>query len=360
MISPKRSQILGLCVSAVTGYVVFTAVSGFIQSQLDFWYLGKVLGPVLGFVFGGLSAYAMFANRQLDVPLNWHGVSLFLGKPTGSIYDNGVHWVPPLFGIRNTPGPDMKFILKMPGEMFNAQDGALVYFGISDQPEKRNRLQYSVIDPVRYIQVDNPEDELREAYMQDARLFFGQAAKAIGVKNEQTLFSDYIVLPFGNKPDAVDERDRFKARLKKAMFTTKGGQSPTERLFTDESVDIIMEETNAGDFRLKAAGWGIGNIFAFTPSVRENPEAEAADAERQATVAKMTTAKLKADQVKESARGFVIDGKVSPDLAAALAAKLAGENIEIDNKTLTISGLPEVIQALGSKLIDALAKKGGS
>ena len=358
MISPKESQIFGFIVSVVTGLVVFAAVWGFIGLYLDFWYLDEVLAPVAGIILGGLSGYAMFAFRQREIPLNWVGVSLCFGKPTTTIYENGNHWVFPFFGIRNVPAKTERFILKMPGEKFNAQDGALVYFGISEEPEKRNRIQYSIVNPRLYIAVDNPEDELREAYLQEARLFFGQASRAIGVKNEQTLFSNYIVLPPKTGTVPPEEHTEFKARLERAGFTPRGGEEHSEGLFSKSSVQALMD--NAGNFLQTADRWGIGKIFAFTPNVRENPEAEAADAERQATVARMTTLQMKATQVKASAKGFVEDG-VSPDLAAAMAAKLGGEDIEIENKTFTISGLPGVIQTLGGKIIDAVAKsKGGN
>lgn len=353
-ITPGSSQFVGVCVSVLTGFVVFLVVYSVVHATLDFWYLDQVVGPAVGAGLGLFSAFAMFTQRQFTIPLNWVGVGLLFNKPTGSIYENGTHWIVPFMGIRNVPANTEKFILKMPGEKFNAQDGNLVYFGISpEEPEKRNRIQYSVIDPVFYIAVDTPEDSLREAYLEKARLFFGQATMAIGVKNEQTLFSDYIILPPKKAAGSETKHRAFEARLKGARFTPRGGEESTDLLFTEGAVKIIME--NAGEFLESAAGWGIGEIFAFTPSVRENPEMERADAERQAVVAEMSAARTRTARINRSARSFVKIG-VAPDLAASLAAKLAGENIEVDNKTFTVSGLPEVLKSLGDRAIDAFSK----
>ncbi|MFM2330893.1 MAG: hypothetical protein RLZZ26_400 [Candidatus Parcubacteria bacterium] len=358
VISPTDSQKSGILASIVTGLVVCATVWIVVGATLDFWYLDQVIAPAVGIGLGLWSAFAMYTQRQFDTPLNQVGVRLWFGKPTGEgsdhLFENGRNWVWPFMSIRNVPASTEKFPLKMPGEKFNAQDGNLVYFGISpEEPEKRNRIQYSVMDATRYIAVEAPEDFLREAYVEEARVFFGQASKAIGVRNEQTLFSDYIVLPPKTEAGSEEAHRAFEERLTKVMFTSRGGSSETERLFTDDAIKVIM--ANAGEFRKNAATWGIGDILAFTPSVRENPEMEQADAERQATTAKMDAVKMKAAQIKETTKGF-LDSGVNPDLAALLSAKVAGEDVSIDNRTVTVSGLPEVIKFLGDKAIDAFAK----
>lgn len=356
-ISAKGTQAVGFIVSSLTGLAVFVAVWWFIAWGLDFWYIDEVLAPPVGFVLGGLSGYEMFTSRQREVALNWVGVLRFLKKPTGTLLENGVHWIAPFFDAISVPEAE-KFIAKMPGEKFTAQDGTLIYFGISDEPEKRNRIQYSIVDPIAYLAADNPEDGLRGSYLQEARVFFGQAKKAIGVRNEQTLWSDFIVLPPGDSAAEKAVRDAFAERLTKVEFTSEigGKEAVPERLFSNESVALIMRRDNAGDFLRKAATWGIGNITAFTPNVRANPEAERAEAERQATAANMATADIKAKQVKKTL-GELKKQKVSPDLAASLAANLAGEEINITNTTTTVSGLPEVIRELGTLAIEKLAKK---
>ncbi len=365
MISPKQSQAFGLVVSIVTGFAVFGVVWWFIAWQLDFWYLDEVLAPVVGIILGGLSGYWMFMSRQREVPLNWVGVSLYLGKPTGTLYENGIHWVFPFFGARNVPAYTEKFILQMPGEMIDAQDGIAISFGMSDleHPGKHNRLQYSVLEPTRYIATDDPEDALKEEYLQAARLFFGQVAKAIGVKNEKLLFSDYLTLKPKTVPESQEHAD-FRARLTQAKFVTtlqtaakktKVVQQPqVEPLFSDASVIVIMEK--AGDFLKMVDSWGIGNISAFTANVRENPEAEVAAAKKTEAIENMATLKTKADQIRKLAKQMKSDG-VSPDLAVTMVAKISGQDVKIENQTINYSGIPDVIRMLGEKAIEAYVNK---
>lgn len=365
MISPKSSQAFGLAVSVVTGLAVFGVVWVLFVWKLNFWYLDEVLGPVLGFVGGCLSAYALYTTGMRETPLNWVGVGLFLGKPNGDIYENGINWISPFHGIRNVPARTEKFILQMPGEMIDAQDGIAIFFGISESehPGKHNRLQYSVIYPTRYIATDDPEDALREEYIQAARLFFGQVAKAIGVKNEKLLFSDYLTLPPKAEPDPQGKHAAFRTRLKDARFVTtlqtaakktNGVQQPqVEPLFSDASVIVIMEK--AGDFLEMVANWGLGDITAFTANVRENPEAEVAAAKKAEAIENMATLDTKAKKIKELAKQMALGG-VSPDLALTMVAKISGQSVDIENKTVTYSGLPEVLRELGTLAINRLAK----
>lgn len=349
MISPKGSQAFGLAVSIVTGLVVSTAVWGLIAWQLDFWYLDEVLGPVLGFVGGCLSAYAMYTTGMRSVPLNWVGVGLFLGKPNGDIYENGINWVSPFGGIRSCPDKSKKFIIEMPGEKINAQDGIAVFFGVSEpaHPGKHNRLQYSVLDPMLYIAVDDPEDSLREEFIEKARLFFGQMAKAIGVKNVKLLFDEWI--QFKSKAEAVAAG--FETRLTNAEFvTTNAGEG---KLFIPDSVDTIMK--HAGEFLETAKTWGIGGITVFTPNVRVNPEAEAAAAQKQKATEDMETLKTRAFRVTALAKIMSKTAKVNPDLALTTVAAMGGQQgVTVTNETINYSGLPEVIGKLGEALINKL------
>ena len=150
MISPKTSQVTGLAVSVIVLVAVYFITSSLFAYVLDFWHIGEVLGPVAGIGLGGLAAFEMYTLQQREVPLYWVGVVLFLGKPTGWICENGIHWIFPLCSLQNVPGEDKKYIVMMPQEKISAQDGALIFFGVSDEPMKRNRVQYSVIDPLLY------------------------------------------------------------------------------------------------------------------------------------------------------------------------------------------------------------------
>jgi len=349
MISPKRSQAFGLVVSVVTGLAVFAIVWGFFVWKLNFWNLHEVLGPVLGFVGGCLSAYAMYATRMRETPLNWVGVGLFLGKPDGTLYENGIHWVSPFGGIRNCPDKSKKFVIEMPGEKINAQDGIAVFFGVSEpaHPGKHNRLQYSVVNPMLYIAVDDPEDSLREEFIEKARLFFGQMAKAIGVKNVKLLFDEWIQFKSRTEADAVD----FKTRLTNAEFvTTNAGEG---KLFIPDSVDTIMK--HVGEFMETAATWGIGDITVFTPNVRVNPEAEQAAAQKQKAKEDMETLKTRANRVTALAKVMSRTAKVNPDLALTTVAAMGGQQgITVTNATINYSGVPEVIGKLGEALINKL------
>lgn len=354
MISPLRSQILGVIVSVVTGTIVFVVVWKLLAYALSFWYIGDVLGPSLGVVFGGLSAFEMFTRQQRETPINWVGVSLFLGKPTGRMYENGIHWVPPFFGILNCPASEKKFIIEMFGQKINAQDGATIFFGISEQEGKRNRIQYSVIDPILYIATDDPENAIQGAYLEESRLFFGQMSKAIGVKNHKNLFSDFIVLPPKTEPDAQKKHNEFKANLQEAKFWSADNVKE-EHLFSFESVRTIMDK--AGNFREKNTIWGIGNIVAFIPNARENPEAEKAATQKQVAIEQVVALETRATTIMKLAKEMSVDAGVNPDLAVTMVAGLSGQKVDIKNKTINVSGFPEVISELGKLAIEKLAKK---
>lgn len=351
-ISPSMSQSFGLLVSTVTGLLVTGIVWGFIVYELDFWYIGDVLGPLCGIILGGFSGFEMYVRRRLEVPINWVGISLYLGKPTGRLYENGIHWVFPFFGILNCPAPEKKFILEMPGEKINAQDGIAVFFGVDEpaHPGKHNRLQYSVIDPIEYIKVDDPEDSLKEEFIEKARLFFGQMAKAIGVKNVKLLFDQWI--DFESIPEGEQKTHPFADCLRKAEFVTSNGGRA--KLFTEDSVLTIMQF--AGEFKRNAKSWGIGGITVFTPNVRVNPEAEKAAEQKQAATEQMESLQTKADKIKKLAGEMTKENKVNPDLAATLVAGLSGQQVIVENKTVNFSGFPEVLKGLGEMAINKFAK----
>ena len=354
MISPAASQMFGLVVSGVVGLVVFNSVWAFLAYALDFWYIGDFFGPLLGIILGGFSAFEMFTRRLREVPINWVGVGLRLGKPTWRIYENGNHWVSPFSGIIKCPAPEAKFTLEMPGEKINAQDGIAVFFGVDEpgHPGKHNRLMYSIVDPKKYIAVDDPEDSIKEEFIEKARLFFGQIEKAIGVKNVKLLFDEWIEIP-SPIPLAEQEIHPFAERLRGATFDT--GTSHLT-LFDPDAVTTIMKF--AGAFKAAADAWGIGEITVFTPNVRVNPESEKAAEQKQAAKEQMESLKTKADRIKELAGEMTKENKVNPDLAATLVAGLSGQQVNVSNQTYNVSGLPEVIGEIGKFVVEKLAKGG--
>jgi hypothetical protein len=353
-ITPSQSWSNGMFVSGIAGLIVGIVAWIFVSYALDFWHIGKVLGSLSGFAACTIAAYALFVTRLREVPLNWVGVELNRGTPSGRIYDNGTHWIPPFLELMNVPAPSEKFILRMSGEKIDAQDSALIYFGISEDEGKKNRIQYSVVGPTLYIATDNPEDELKEAYLEQARLFYGQVTRAIGVMNEKTLFSDFIMLPPKNSAGARALHNAFRERLRKTTFTIMlkhGGGAPTKetpRLFENEAIETIMAK--AGDFLDKAASWGIGRIIAFTPNVRENPQAEEAADLEAAMRNQMAGLDTKATKIRELAKQMILDG-VNPDLAATLVAALGGQNVTVKNETFNISGLPEALREFAEVVI---------
>lgn len=358
MISPTRSQAFGLIVSGVVGLAVLKIVWMFLAYELDYWYIGDALGPLIGIILGGLSAFEMFTRQLREVPINWVGVGLWLGKPTGKIYENGTHWILPFSGIIKCPAPEAKYTLEMPGEKINAQDGIAVFFGVDElaHPGKHNRLMYSVVDSKRYIAVDDPEDSLKEEFIEKARLFFGQIEKAIGVKNVKLLFDEWIEIPSQIPPEEW-ETHLFAKRLREATFDTGDiGISSHLNLFEPDAVTTIMKF--AGTFKEAAATWGIGGITVFTPNVRVNPESEKAAEQKQAAKEQMESLKTKADKIKQLAGEMTKENKVNPDLAATLVAGLSGQQVAVGNQTYNISGLPEVIGEIGKLVVEKFAKGG--
>ena len=359
MISPKESQTDGLVTSVATGLIVFAAIWWLFVSYLHFWYIHQVLGPVFGFIGGCLSAYAMFASGQGEIELYYKGIGLTLGKPNGKEYTNGKHWFcPVLRGARLVPTKAEKFELDMPGEEIDAQDGAPVFFGLKENGGKVNTLQYSIVDWTLYLPTKDPGRLLKSAYLQGARLFFGQLSKAIGVKNVRKFFSEFLMLEPRNDPAVPPSTHvAFENQLRAATFQVKDKDgnivATQERLFSDPSVDAIMAD--AGKFLSEAAGWGIGNITVFIPNARENPVAEAANMAKEQAKQKMVVLETNVNKIRELAQGPTADG-VSQDLAWLTVTALSGQPVELKHETFDVPGLKEVVQSIGEKAIKAYLK----
>lgn len=354
-ISPSRSLGFGLCWSVITFLLVGAAVLGLFK-LLDLGQFGHLIGVVGGLAAGLFAGFKLFDSGITEVPLNWIGLGQFLGKLNGDHYENGTHWVSPFHQILNCPGDKQIFIIVMPGERINAQDGIPIFFGVDDpaHPGKHNGLQYSVINPELYIGVDDPEDALREEFIEKARLFFGQMTKAIAVKNIKLLFNDWICLP--NQEDmSVEQKEQhsnFRLRLDAAQYDN------TVKLFEPDAVEALMQ--HAGEFVKSVDDWGIGKIAIFTPNVRVNPVAEAAAARKQEALEDMSTLETRMTKISTLTAQFKDESKVNPDLAAAIVASQSGKPVTIESKTINVSGLPDVLERLGTMAINAYRGKKGA
>ncbi|MFA7302192.1 MAG: hypothetical protein WC030_00370 [Candidatus Paceibacterota bacterium] len=361
------SRVVGLVVATLAWPVIGLLVQWVLSSAVPFGHIGDVLGVGIGTVVGGIAAYNLYFTRVVHVPMNWVGVERLLGRATGTVYGDGDFWVPPLFSLRNVPGRDIRITLLMPHEKINTQDGSLVYFGVDEgEPDKRNRILYSIVNPVAYIPVESPEDNLREAYLEQARIFFSKATTAVGVKNEKTLFSDFVVLPPLRVSGAAKKHDAMTERLEETTFSEEGtfrraaAQNEGARLFRDEGVVEIMK--NAGEFIEHAASWGIGDIHAFTPNVRVNPEAEAAASTKQAERENAESLKTRAAAVTAEAQRMQREARVTPDLAATMVYALSDKDAEahIAHNTQNYPGIPEALVSVAKALIAAFDNKGNS
>lgn len=351
MIDPKESQAFGLVASIVTGLAVLAAVLSFFNKELNFWHVNEVLGPVLGFIAACLSGYALFASGQGKIELYYEGVGLFLGKPNGKIYRNGKHWFCPLFsGAILVPTREEIYELDMPGEEIDAQDGALVFFGVEKSGGKKNTVQYSVVDWARYLAVPDPEKLLKSAYLESARLFFGQLSQAIGVKSVRKLFSEFLMIEPGDTPALIV----FEGHLRSATFpikdVLKNGQVAQERLFSDDSVLAII--ANAGKFLSEAASWGVGEINVFIPNVRENPAAEVANMAKQEAEQAMVVLETNVGKIRQLGKTLASDG-VSPDLAFLGVTAISGKKVDLKHETFNVPGLTDAIKSIGGKAVDA-------
>jgi hypothetical protein len=306
-----------------------------------------------------ISAYTIYVTGWLTTDLNEVAVYKRWGRSTGKVFGPGTRWYAPwpFESCVNVPDRSKRLDITMDGERINAQDGAPIYFGLEEGGGTRNELQYSVVNPILRIAVANLPKALRSEYLEVARLVIGQAAAAVGAKNEKTLFNDYIVLPADIKP-GDPQFEEFKLRLETAMFIRRDRDTVDEkqptRLYKDDSVKAIMEK--AGTFMRKTAAWGIGDFGPFTPNIRENPATEVASTKKQVAIEEMEAYNTTAGAVTTKTKELIAAG-VSPDFAATLAAKLQGQDVKIENETKTYSGIPEAMVKLGDKLIDTFAPK---
>jgi hypothetical protein len=183
------------------------------------------------------------------------------------------------------------------------------------------------------------------------------------VKNEKSLFSDFVVLPPEGSPDPRGKRGDLQKRLLETTFSEEGtfreaGRSKIRpALFKPPGVKTIMD--NAGEFASRAASWGIGDIHAFTPNVRVNPEAEAAASTKQAEKEKAESLRTRAGAVTAEAKRMQTEAGVSPDLAATMVFALSDKDTEakIAHNTQVYPGIPEALSSAASAIAAAFGRE---
>lgn len=365
-ISPRRSFIWGGITSFIAAWVVGRIAYWAVPFFWDFSSWSDVLGYFIAVFLAICTAVLMFVLNLRETQLFELGVRKRFGALTGDVYTMGWHWKSPFDSILNVPDSNKNFVTRLEGERIDAQDGAPIYFGLEEQGGKPNRLQFSIVDQIKYAAMDDPMGEIRAAYLEMARLFFGQAAAAIGVKSCKSLFNEFLLLPppptRANDPDYdpyCDPQFRpgnvyagFRRALQHAMFARREGGS--ERLFSDDAIKAMMAK--AGSFKWMCTSWGIGNLLEFTPNVRENPETEAAAIKKQVAEEQARVTRTTATAVAAATAEIKLQG-VSPDLAAVITAGINGQTVTIANesKTLTFPDAARVVETLGTLLINRLA-----
>ncbi|MFA6503064.1 MAG: hypothetical protein WCT45_02310 [Candidatus Paceibacterota bacterium] len=334
-IKPWVSQGIGLLMSGFVGLVVYGLVVWFIQHTLNFWYLEEILRYIPAAPLGALAAYEMFFSCRYEVPVGRVGVAKIFGSLTEITFTDGIQWVPFFVKIITEPGPDEKFVLSIPGTRIGTQDGTEVYFGTFAP----NSIQYSITDAVRYIVVDDPEAALCAEYMGAAKMFFGQAAEAAAARNEGRLFPDFVMLPSKGEDDV--QHAAFFTRLEAAKF--KDADGTEDDLFSPEALRMLRDE--AGTFASNTKLWGIGNVLAFVPDVREDPATQEATEKLQAAEQAGKTLSVKMASLTAHLKGLT-DLDVNPNAALAATLKVSGENVEFVHRDMPeFMGMPGGVAA---------------
>lgn len=353
----------GIIESAVLGFTLGLVTYLLIRFLLNFWHLGEILGMPVGLCVGfGFAGWAFWTRLKTIEPY-WAGVELDRGRPTGRLYENGTHCVPFLRSLRAVPHRGAQLTLLMAHEEINTRDGSGVRFGVdSEDARKRNRIMYEVVAPVVYIGVADPDDAMREEFLDKARIFFSKMATAIGAKVEKSLFSDYLMLEPSKDDDGnitdLDAEVKIWLFMKKLHdMTFEDEVAGTPQLFEDEGLQVIYE--NAGEFLKRLGDWGLGEILVFTPNVRMGEEIESAISEKAAADEIQAAVSTRVKNLTRLTKKLRKDTGMSPDLAGAMVARAGGENLDvtINHHTQSYPGIPEAIQTLGLAAIDKFGPK---
>jgi len=369
LIQTSESYRNGLIASAVTGAAVFVIVYWVLNYVFDFRYVGDVLGIVLGFVAAVLAGFLVFVGpgRKLEIELKRQGVPTFRDDPVegGRTYDTGTHWVGPLWGMTQVPGPDEIITMDLPGEDINTQDGSVVLMGRHENvsASKPNRASFRVANPFRFVRVRDFKQQFKSLYNGLARVYFGQMANAYAVKNERTLFEEFLELPAGcYRNPTHPEYGPFRDRLLNAKY--QAVDETWKEIFARDinnpsastAVTILM--SRAGEFLWMCERWGVEAEF-YPTNVRVDPRLEQAATDRTATASRMAAAKEQSNTIAAIVEEFTSRG-VTANMAALIATDRVDPTSEVKLEHLTRDFpqfTPEAIAAAVAQIIAAIREE---
>lgn len=371
LVQPSESLQQAFIYSILTGLAAGTFVYLIVSYVFDFGYVGTVLGLASAFLGGWFAGMQMYYNpgRWLVVPLKWQGIPTFQDDPaeSGRRYDTGKHWRPPFCGLLNVPGPDQTIPMDLPGEDINTQDGSIVLMGRHENisASKPNRVSIRIVDPFRYVRLQNFKQEFKQLFNGLARVFFGQMDNAYAVKNERTLFEEFLELS-ADCHEHPDNKacDDFRRRLLDAAY--QGADKEWKPIFARDvaadgktpvpgqsnAVDIIM--SRAGEMAWMCERWGVKADF-YPTNVRVDPRLEQASTDQTATKARMAAAKEQSGTIAEITEEFTRKG-VTANLAALIATDRVDPTSDVNLEHITRDFpqfTPEAIAAAVAGIINA-------
>lgn len=377
LVQPKESLQQALKWSIWTGVLTGVFAYLIVSYVFDFRYVGTVLGLASAFLGGWFAGTQMYYDpgRQVQVPLKSQGVPTFRDDPaeSGRTYDTGTHWRPPLCGLLVVPGPDQTIPMDLPGEDINTQDGSIVLMGRHENisASKPNRVSIRIVDPFRYVRLQNFKQEFKQLFNGLARVFFGQMDNAYAVKNERTLFEEFLELPARcyRNPDHEAYR-RFRRRLLGAAYSAQGAEGANKEWKSIFARDVaadgktpVPDQSNAVDIIMSRAGemawmcerWGVEADF-YPTNVRVDPRLEQASTDQTATRARMAAAKEQSDNIAKIIEEFTKRG-VTANMAALLATDRVDPTSEVKLEHVTRDFpqfTPEAIAAAVAQVVAAI------
>ncbi len=336
-----RARPLTPAITLSLGIIVSLFIASVVWQILYEGYLSPLWEPLrfLCSLLASLgSAASIFWLGLRTVQVGYDGIVLILGSPQLRLA-SGNHWVLPLFcKVLELPSSTNPQILTIPGEKIDAQDGIPIWFGVVEDGGGENTLKYRIVHPYRFLEVSDPLGQIADAYLQGARLFFGQFSQAAGIRNERNLFIEFLALEKGADHAA------FARKLEAADFPDSDGV--TKPMFSPDGRQAILAE--AGNFVSILARLGV-QVQLQTPSVREDPSIVAANAKVEASEAEARAAQAKQASILAMQKGMK-EAAVNANTAAHLAAAvhgIPGVTSNQSNFVIDLSGVdPETVKTL--------------